>query len=105
MTLRTSCLAAALALLPALSFAQDIDATRGADRAVDYAALKRLGGWDDRNYQLTKRDLALLARNEADLNVSIPAFYRVQLRKQYPDLPRTGKVQYPHSVLPRFLVE
>lgn len=102
---RRSCVVAALALLPALSLAQSAPASRGVDPAVDYAALQRLGPPDDRNYALTAADLALLADNEAELKVAIPAFYRVALRRRFPGLPREGRVQYPHSALPLFFVE
>jgi hypothetical protein len=98
-------LAALVLVLPALTQAQQVDASRGADPSVDYAALKRIGPWDDRNYALTAADLALLAPNEAELSEAIPAFYRVQLRRRYPDLLRTGKAQYPRSALPRFMLE
>ncbi|MEL7451449.1 MAG: hypothetical protein AAFN78_19715, partial [Pseudomonadota bacterium] len=69
---RGLCAAAAL-LFSATGFTQQIDATRGADASVDYAGLKFLGPWDDRNYALTSRDLALLADNERSLSEGIPA--------------------------------
>jgi hypothetical protein len=92
-------------LLPLLSAAQPIDAKRGVDVAVDYEALKRIGPWSDQNYALTAADLSLLAPDEAALNVAIPAFYRVALRRRWPDLRREGPVQYPDSALPMFLME
>ncbi len=88
------------AALPAV--AQTVDQSRGVDSRVDYPALKRLGPWDDRNYQLTSADLALLADNEAELYVLVPAFFRVELRRERPGMQRTGSVQYPRSSLPWF---
>ncbi len=85
--------------------AQTIDASRGADPAVDYAALDRFGPWDDRNYQLTSADIALLSDNEHELRVAIPAFYRVQLRRSFPGMLREGPLQYPHSAMLAFMRE
>lgn len=94
-----------LGLTAASLKAQTIQPSRGADPRVDYPSLTRFGPWDDRNYQLTQEDLALLAPNEAELTEGIPAFYRVELRKTMPEMLRSGKAQYPRSALPRFLVE
>lgn len=105
MRIRPGTAAAVLLLASSVSSAQDVRQQLGVDPRVDYASLSRIGPWDDRNYQLTREDLALLADNEHELTEGIPAFYRVQLRRQYPDLLRTGKVQYPRSALPRFLIE
>ena len=88
-----------------LLHAQPIDSQRGADPRVDYESLKKIGPWDDRNYSLTAEDLALLAPNEAEQRKSVPAFYRVELRKRFPELATTGDHQYPRSTLPRFWVE
>lgn len=85
--------------------AQTVDQAKGADPQVDYQALKKLGPWDDRNYSLDRADLRVLASNEAELDTMVPAFYRVELRKRYPDMKKTGEHQYPRSTLPRFLVE
>ncbi len=82
-----------------------IDQSRGVDARVDYASLAGIGPWDDRNYQLTQEDIALLTDNERELNEGIPAFYRVHLRRTFLDMPRTGELQYPRSGLPRFLNE
>jgi hypothetical protein len=79
-----------------------IDQARGADPRVDYASLLRFGPWDDRNYALTREDLALLAANESELADPIPAFFRVELRREFPQLPRTGEVQYPRAAVPLF---
>jgi len=79
-----------------------IDQARGADPRVDYASLLRFGPWDDRNYALTREDLAVLAANESELTDPIPAFFRVELRREFPQLPRTGEVQYPRAAVPLF---
>ncbi|ANM31809.1 hypothetical protein ABI59_22970 [Acidobacteria bacterium Mor1] len=76
--------------------------TRGADTRVNYASLTRFGPWDDRNYQLTLEDLRLLSPEEHLLHDPIPAFYRVILRKNWPNLRRTGVAQYPRSAVPFF---
>jgi hypothetical protein len=89
-------------LLPSPAAAQQIDSTRGVDPRVDYRDLARFGPWDDRNYRLTKEDLALLAPNEASLMDPIPAFFRVELRKQNPGMARSGEAQYPRSALQIF---
>jgi hypothetical protein len=81
-----------------------VDQSRGVDSRVDYADLVHFGPWDDRNYQLTVEDLELFARNERELRVAVPAFYRVELRRTF-DLLDSGPVQYPHAALPRFLNE
>ncbi len=93
-------MAVALATLPAA--AQTVDQSRGTDARVDYSSLKHFGPWDDRNYQLTSEDLELLADNEAELYVLVPAFFRVELRRERPEMLRTGSVQYPRSSLPWF---
>lgn len=96
-------LACALCILTSGAFAQtEVVQSRGVDARVDYASLLDYGPWDDRNYQLTAEDIALLAPNEADLRLNVPAFYRVHMRRTM-DLPTTGKVQYPRSATPRFL--
>ncbi|MDX1999222.1 MAG: sialidase family protein [Thermoanaerobaculia bacterium] len=84
------------------SSAQKIEPARGADPRVDYAALTAIGPWDDRNYKLTQADLALLAPNEAELRDPVPAFFRVQLRRENKDMLRTGPAQYPRSALQIF---
>lgn len=77
--------------------------SRGVDPEVDYGSLKKYGPWDDRNYELTRSDLAYLAPNEEELMIPIPAFFRVLLRKNHPQLPRKGPSQYPRSALQIFL--
>ncbi len=88
---------------PSTSHTQNIDPSRGVDSTLDYEALTEIGPWDDRNYQLTARDLEILASNELDLKDAIPVFYRVLLRRTNPALPRSGPAQYPRSALPSFL--
>ena len=77
--------------------AQSIQQIRGVDATVDYESLTLLGPWDDRNYQLTQKDLELLADNEAELRVAIPAFFRVEMRRANPEMLRSGPAQYPRS--------
>ena len=98
--------------LPALAFwavspghAQTVVQSKGTDSNLNYESLKKFGPWDDRNYQLTREDLKVLSANEEELRDLIPAFYRVELRKRYSDLQKTGLHQYPHSAKPRFRVE
>ena len=81
---------------------QTVDPSRGTDSRVDYPSLTRLGPWDDRNYQLSQRDLGLLADNEAEMTDPIPAFFRVELRRTWPELRRSGPAQYPRSALQIF---
>lgn len=82
--------------------AQQIVQSRGADARVDYGALTRLGPWDDRNYRLTRDDLALLAPDEEAQTDPIPVFFRVELRRHWPELRRSGPAQYPRSALQIF---
>ena len=81
------------------TFAQTIDNNLGVDFRVDYSALKVFGPWDDRNYDLHLEDLDWLSENESELIEMVPAFYRIQFRKEFPDMPSTGAVQYPRSLL------
>ena len=87
------------------AWSQEVRQERGVDQRVDYQSLALIGPWDDRNYQLTAEDLALLAPNESELGEPIPVFYRVLMRKRFPGMQRTGEAQYPESALPRFLRE
>lgn len=90
--------------LAAGAAAQSISPAAGADSQVDYADLARFGPWDDRNYRLTEEDLSLLSPDEAEQREAIPAFYRVELRRRNPRLPRSGPAQYPRSAYPAFLL-
>lgn len=88
--------------LPSPSQPQDIDPSHGIDPTMDYKALTEIGPWDDRNYQLTSKDLEVLAENESDLKDPIPVFFRVLLRRSIPSLQTSGPAQYPRSALPSF---
>ncbi len=81
-----------------------IDPSRGVDSSVDYEALQRIAPWDDRNYQLTAEDVAVLGPYEEEATEAIPAFYRVYLRKNWTFLTE-GPAQYPRSAYPGFLIE
>ncbi len=98
------CFLSALCLLAlaAAAPAQVVSQLKGSDSMVDYKTLVKIGPWDDRNYQLTSKDLELLADNETELKAQIPAFFRVELRQGIPDMQRTGPVQYPRSALQIF---
>ncbi len=82
--------------------AQQVDQNRGVDPRVDYPSFVQLGPWDDRNYRVTKEDLAVLAPNEHELKDPIPVFFRIELRKAIPGMPRIGVAQYPRSALQVF---
>ena len=88
--------------LTTAAMAQQIETSRGVDSRVDYASFVEIGPWDDRNYRVTKEDLAVLAPNERELKDPIPVFYRVELRKAIPGMMRTGPAQYPRSALQVF---
>lgn len=79
-----------------------IDVSRGLDSSVDYVSLTEIGPWDDRNYELTAEDLALLAPNEREQHDAIPVFFRVEMRRANPALRREGEGQYPRSALQIF---
>jgi subtilisin-like proprotein convertase family protein len=81
-----------------------IEAAKGVDSRVDYASLVRIGPWDDRNYRLTAEDLALLSPDENRQLDPIPAFFRVEMRRKNPGMPRTGEAQYPRSALQIFFL-
>lgn len=89
----------ALLVTASATEAQQVFAHRGVDSRVDYEALNRLGPWDDRNYQLTQDDLDLLGSNEDELRAQVPAFFRVEMRRARPDMPKNGPAQYPRSAL------
>lgn len=59
-----------------------IDQSRGADQSVDYASLRKFGPWDDRNYDLTAADIALLPANDRYIH-NVPAFFKVLKRKEF----------------------
>ena len=82
--------------------AQTPDQSRGIDQRVDYASLMAFGPWDDRNYLIIQEELAELAPDEAELTDPIPAFFRIELRKKFPHLRRSGPAQYPRAAVPMF---
>lgn len=59
-----------------------IEQSRGVDQSVDYAGLTKYGPWDDRNYELTAEDIALLPKHDQYLR-RVPAFFKVLKRKEY----------------------
>lgn len=103
MTRLTAAVLLVSALVATSLAGQTIVQSRGVDSRVDYASLTRFGPWDDRNYDLNAEDLALLAPNEAEQIVPIPAFFRVQLRREWPDLRREGEAQYPRVAFNYFI--
>lgn len=80
-----------------------IDPKRGVDRRVDYPSLLQFGPWDDRNYQLTAKDLAVLGPRETEFDDLIPAFFRVALRKHFKALHQDHDGPYPLHAYPTFL--
>ncbi len=82
---------------------QKIKQKKGVDSSVVYESFKNFSPWDDRNYELTAEDISLLAANEDELTDPIPTFFRVMLRRAYPNLPTTGAAQYPRSALQIYL--
>lgn len=103
-------IAGLLALAPAAAAATwvdtdrtiEVDPGKGVDRDVDYKSMVTLGPWDDRNYQLTKEDLAVLADNESELSSPIPVFFRVEYRKAWTEQGFEPFVQYPLSAFNEF---
>lgn len=58
-----------------------VDQARGVDQRVDYASLKALGPWDDRNYQMRLEDVARIPANDPFIR-GVPAFFKAQKRKE-----------------------
>ena len=75
-----------------------IENALGVDKSLDYSLLQEMGPWDDRNYQLTKKDLHVLPFADQQL-ANVPVFFKVQYRKEHPE---TGK-HYPRSLFQNFL--
>jgi len=75
-----------------------IDNALGVDNSLDYSLLTEMGPWDDRNYQLTAKDLSILPFDDQNLS-NVPVFFKVQYRKDHPE---TGKY-YPRSLFQNFL--
>jgi PKD repeat protein len=75
-----------------------IENALGVDKSMDYTLLTEMGPWDDRNYQLTIKDLSVLPFADQALE-NVPVFFKVQYRKEHPE---TGK-HYPRSLYQNFL--
>ncbi len=86
----------------AISWAQNIDQALGVDQRVTYSDLTKFGPWDDRNYQVALEDLQVLSANEAELMDPIPVFFRIELRREFPHLLKSGPCQYPRAAVPLF---
>ncbi len=97
------CIVILIALCWSIAQAQPVDQDRGFDQRVDYAALKQIGPWDDRNYDLSLDDLSFLGSNEQI--VAIPAFFRVLIRQSTPNIDRSYDVQYPRVITEVFRQE
>ncbi len=89
---------AAACLLSSVAYAE-IKQSYGADPQVDYKALNKHAAWDDRNYNITAKDLALLPADDQHL-ANVPLFYKIEVRKNNPNL---GKY-YPRSTYQGFLM-
>ena len=77
----------------------EISQEKGVDQRVDYQSLTEFGPWDDRNYTVTLEDLSLIPENDQFLR-NVPVFFKIQLRKEQPDL---GEF-YPRSALQSFQI-
>lgn len=77
----------------------EIKQSLGVDQRVDYKSLTKYGPWDDRNYQLTKEDLAIIPKKDQYL-ANIPVFFKIEKRKE---LPHLGEF-YPRSTLQHFQI-
>ncbi|MEM7587235.1 MAG: sialidase family protein [Acidobacteriota bacterium] len=82
--------------------AQQIHQERGVDARVDYGSLTKIGPWDDRNYELTQDDLAILPEDEHRLTDPVPAFFRVGIRKHWREKRGRELKIYPRSALQSF---
>jgi len=79
-----------------------VNQAKGVDQRIDYRTLEKFGPWDDRNYSMTSADLNLLSREDAKIRSQLPAFFRVELRRKWPHLRRSGPAQYPRAALQMF---
>jgi len=79
-----------------------VEQARGVDAGLAYRGLMAFGPWDDRNYQLSQKDLGVLSPKEEEVHIPIPAFFRVELRREFPNLPTEGESQYPRAAVPLF---
>ncbi len=92
-----------IALLVTASFSgmAEIKQQLGVDQRVDYAALAELGPWDDRNYQLTLEELAILPENDHFVR-NVPAFFKVKARQANPHITEFYPRELYHSFLINF---
>ena len=90
-----------LAALSSQAFAQvnGIKNYLGVDPKVDYSQLTQLGPWDDRNYQITEADLAILPADDVAVP-GVPAFFLIDYRKRHPSM--VGQIFYPRSTRQQF---
>jgi hypothetical protein len=95
-------LAAGPAADPKQDAAVVIEQSRGVDPSVDYASLVRFGPWDDRNYELTAADIALLPENDRPVR-GVPAFYKVQKRQEMAAEGHPIEKYYPRELDKEFL--
>ena len=78
-----------------------IENSNGVDPNVDYQSLTEYGPWDDRNYQITKDDLAVLPSPENEQYLkNIPAFFKIEYRKEHPNI----GYFYPRALLQMFQI-
>lgn len=80
-----------------------VEQARGADPTVDYASLVRFGPWDDRNYELTAADVALLPADDRPVR-GVPAFFKVLKRKEFAAEGHPLEKYYPRETDKEFLV-
>ena len=88
-----------LALCAFITAQAEVRQELGVDQRVDYASLTKYGPWDDRNYQVTLEDLAIIPANDQYL-ANVPVFFKVLARK---DNPKIGEF-YPRSLYQAFLI-
>jgi hypothetical protein len=55
--------------------------SRGVDQTLNYESLLKYGPWDDRNYELTKNDVAVLPAQDRFF-ASVPAFFKILKRRE-----------------------
>ena len=94
---------ALVSILASPVFAQvnGIENSRGIDPQVDYTQLTQLGPWDDRNYKITREDLALLPADDVAVP-GVPAFFLIDYRKRNPEM--VGQIFYPRSMRQQFYI-
>ncbi|KAA3645568.1 MAG: exo-alpha-sialidase [Proteobacteria bacterium] len=90
---------AVIMMAASLTAQAEIRQQLGVDQRVDYASLAKQGPWDDRNYQLTQEDLAILPENDHFVR-NVPAFFKVKARKANPHITEF----YPRELYHAFLI-